>query len=357
MAPYLIVFFLSLCILYQVEHRNLNSKFLLLAILLPVLLGGLRHPSIGVDTMYYVTVCWDNTRYFDSFADYMMGTGVVEEMYLFVNYALSQISKEFALLLITFQLIMIIPIVYVARNLNIKTHYVFFYYFFVYFCSTLNLTRQSLAMSICLLAFYFLYQEKIKLCIVAMFVAYGFHHSSVLFCSVLLLLYVLKKKPQWISKKSSKILLVSSSAVVLLFFNQLMMFLTHYGLREEYVSRYAESEEFGTNVPISLFALTIFNLLVYYVTTHKRHKDELMIFAELMMLLEFVFCFAGLISTFAVRIGSYFGYITMILLPYCIQRYPKKMVMITATTFYIFYWFMVVVYKDLGEVYPYKSIL
>lgn len=356
MAPYLIVFFLSLCIFYNVEHRNFSKGFLLLAILLPVFLGGFRHPSIGIDTMLYVTPNWDYAHFFDSFSGYLEASSLTETMYLLVNYVLSRISRNLAVLLSALQLIMIVPIVYVARHLNIKTHYVFIYYFFISFCETLNATRQSLAMSVCLLAFYFMYRGKMKSCLITMLVAYGFHNSAILFLGVLLLLYMIKIRPQLVGKKYFKFLLVVGAAIILLFFNQLMTFFTNYGLKEEYVSRYAESDQYGTNVPVSLFALTIFNLVIYYVTIHKKPKDKLIVFAEFMMLLQFIFCFAGLISTYAVRIGTYFGYVTMLLLPYCIQKYRKKWILFATTVFYIFYWYMTVAYANLGSTYPYKSI-
>lgn len=230
-------------------------------------------------------------------------------------------------------------------------------WFLAYFNISLNAQRQAMALSACVLCVALLDKRKYVWTVLATFLAYNLHHSALLFASVLVLFYLIKQRPAFFAQKKVQLLMVVGIVVMLYSFNAFLSLLGNIGIGEDkYISRYGSSDEYGSNIPISQFALNTFNLVVYNIITKRHVKSSLYVFGKYMMILALMLCFSGLISTFAVRIVAYFLIINFLLLSHYLPS-AKTRWKVATVLFYLFYWYMCNVQANLSDSYPYQSIL
>ena len=228
-------------------------------------------------------------------------------------------------------------------------------FYFMFFAESLNAARQFLAIPFCLLSLVELRRNNILSCVLFMFVAYGFHHSSLFFLIIFLLYYLCVHHYNLMKRRSTLVVVIITIVTSIIFFSQIMISLVGLGLADiKYLSRYASGEMYGTNMPMSLFAINGFNFMMLIWAMGKVRKNRFIVFSLYVMLLGLLFCFTGLISTFTVRLCFYFMAVSLICLAYLIKK-SSYIFSIVVYSFYVFYWFMVVVFANLGNTYPYKS--
>lgn len=359
MIPYLGVFVFSLICLYLTEksYNKILKRFLfLVAILMPAALAGLRDPLIGTDTSGYPLYTYDFVSRASSLYQAITWNDSVEGAYSFIGYVSSHILNVFNFFLFVVSLITMIGVLWGGVASKEDKVWLFFLFFFMYYNTSLNAQRQAMALAMCLPCIAYTSRKKYVLAALAFVLAYCLHHSAILFASAIALYYFIERMPKTFNKTITKLLLIIAIVGILASFNAILTSLVGFGLEDKYVERYGSSDEYGSNVPISLFALNLFNFIVYKFITRKSTKDTLYIFGDYTMIIGVLLCFAGLISTFAVRIDAYFMFINILILTHYL---PKATMFWKASTvgFYIFYWLMVVVVANLGDTYPYTSII
>ena len=157
------------------------------------------------------------------------------------------------------------------------------------------------------------------------------------------------------SKKQIMWLLTLIVAVGLTLFVELLQLAIDLGLaKTEYMERYGESDKYGSGAPLSLFALTIFNYVMFMRLVNHVKTTPFLLFSKYVTMISVLLCFAGFVSTFATRIDHYFIMTSIVCIVYALQlrKYRYKWAFIG---FYTFYWLMVVVVANLGDTYPYQS--
>ena len=126
-----------------------------------------------------------------------------------------------------------------------------------------------------------------------------------------------------------------------------------------YDERYLSSERYGSNIPISLFAVSVLNLIIFKQIT-KCNNSTMKVFFEYILIISFLCCFLGSVSTFLIRVGSYFQICTIfifsVMYKECKGRYDIKLLGFHLA-FFVAYWFLTVVVANLGETFPYKSLI
>lgn len=359
MFPYLIVFALSLLSLYLASLSNkviIKCFFDVIAILLPALLAGLRDPIIGTDTGGYPVYTYDFVSHANSLSQAITWNDSVEGAYSFICYFATHIFNSFNFFLFVVSLITLIGIFWGSVASKENKVWLFFLFFFMYYNTSLNAQRQAMALAMCLPCIAYTSRKKYVLAALIFVLAYSLHHSAILFASAIALYYFIERMPKTFNKTITKLLLIIAIVGILASFNAILTSLVGFGLEDKYVERYGSSDEYGSNVPISIFALNAFNFIVYRFITQNSTKDTIRIFGDYTMIIGFMLCFAGLISIFAVRIDAYFMFINMLILTHYL---PKAKLFWKASTvgFYIFYWIMVVVVANLGDTYPYSSFI
>lgn len=359
MSPYLVTFAISLLSLYlatKTTNKIIRQIFYIVAILTPSLLAGLRDVSIGTDTGLYPVYTYDFVSHANSLSQAITWNDSVEGAYSFICYFATHIFNSFNFFLFVVSLITLVGIFWGSVASKENKVWLFFLFFFMYYNTSLNAQRQAMALAMCLPCIAYMSKKKYVMTAITFVLAYSLHHSAILFASAIALYYLIERMPKTFNRTATKFLMVIAIVAILASFNTILNYLVGFGLEDKYVDRYGSSDEYGSNVPISLFALNLFNFIVYKFITRKSTKDTLYIFGDYTMIIGVLLCFAGLISTFAVRIDAYFMFINILILTHYL---PKATMFWKASTvgFYIFYWLMVVVVANLGDTYPYTSII
>lgn len=363
MLPYIITFIVSLILFrWADKYRNISTFCCAMGVFLLALLAGVRDNTIGTDTAMYVTDVFNYAHMYRNDLDFLLyRVNGVEGGYVFFNYLIVLLTDSLNGYLFIAHGLMITMTVCAVRKFGLRTFLPMFVYLFLYFNSSLNAHRQYLAMSFCLLAFAQLYRQlswwKIAL---TMTIAYGFHHSSLLF-GLILLFYVLVHKHQtWFDNWKIKLLFVVGTIASIYSVNAWLEAMIGLGIGDmKYLERYGSSDVYGTNLPISVIALTVFNYGAFCLCRWKVPKavqsSALICFADYIFLLCILLCGTALISTFLIRIETYFEILSILLIPYYVYLSRSKWLKYTFIFFYLFVFYMTVYVADLGDSVPYTS--
>ena len=123
MIIYIVVFVISIFLLYlknRVKNKWLKKILIILALMLPCILAGLRHHSIGTDVDVYVSRLFDLAVRSKSFSDFLtlkwwrvwtyVYVSDFEIGFTFFVYLISKMFSNLQVLLFFIQLLIIIPI-------------------------------------------------------------------------------------------------------------------------------------------------------------------------------------------------------------------------------------------------------
>jgi hypothetical protein len=332
-----------------------RNFYMVLGIVPEILIAGFRDSSIGTDTEMYPTdvfeFCLTTKNLFFAIVSYID----VEQGYIVLAWISSQISNSFNFFLTLTHTIILCTLLAAYRRFGVNVALAFLFFCLIYFSTSMNTARQFLAMPFCLLGFAELMQVRKKKALIFLFLAFAFHRSSLFFLLVIALYYLCERKYTVMCKKKSFVLLTLAVITGLTMFVKLLEIAITIGLaKEEYMERYGESEMYGSGIPLSLLALTIFNYIMCMKIIKGLEMTPIILFSRYVMLISILLCFAGMISTFATRIDHYFIMMGIICITYILgqKQYRNRFSFIV---FYIIYWFMVVVVANLGDTYPYKS--
>lgn len=358
MIPYLVVFLFSIIFAFLAQTRIKNiilfMLFSSLAILLPSILAGARDVNVGTDTILYAEPCYQLCEASEN---------------LLLTIAISQWDPIFTILIylgflkgdISWSLFLVgfftianayLAIVLLHKRISMWKAYMLF--LFVFFNLSLNIMRQMMAISVCLLAFSLLVQgsRKWKL-FVAMFVAFLCHKSSIIFVIPLLLYYYMVVKGNKAVVKP-----IFTFLLIVIFLNPLLLLLISLGLVSSHFSAYIESEG-------SMFSLT--NLLsqiifVYFarqLTKYGEH-DYMARFSLLVPISTLIFILSSIVSPWAFRIAYYFEILYIFTYPYIISHIKNNRVAAHQMEkllymFVLVYWIVDNVINKIGDTVPYSS--
>ena len=184
MWPYLLCFTLSSvftgCASYfKKKNRLLFLIISIIAILFPCVLAGARDYSIGSDVLIYGNHIFNNSLSL-SFTEYMKTDA--EFLYLILVYVCSHICPNLFFQYFIIEAIIFVPI-YITLQRDESCRYAWLgiaVYFLVLFPYSLNLLRQSIAVSIVLYSLHFVLNHKLKWFILSVFIAVMFHKTAII---------------------------------------------------------------------------------------------------------------------------------------------------------------------------------
>ena len=165
--------------------------------------------DVGIDTEHY-------KYYFQQYAQFIdcgAGGGAVELLYQYLNVFLHLFtsSPDIAVAIVrTIQLSLFFYAVYLMRD-RVRIGYAVMAYVAFFYLDSFNLLRSSLAGSLCLLSFVWLYNKKYLISVVSALLAVGFHNSSLIYFGVLMMFFIINHKA--LAKRK---LLLSILAIVVL---------------------------------------------------------------------------------------------------------------------------------------------
>ena len=369
---YISCFTISLLCVFVANHTpsSLLRKVLwALAILCPSILAGLRDSGIGTDTQIYADSVWEDicsTRDLTHFFvrntnDYYQAS---DWGYLFLNYCVSFISNDIHVIYFAVSLfIMCFVTLFAIRSKhNASIWLILFLFFFCFYNNSLNIMRQSMAMSCSLFGYKYLEEQHWIKAVIIFGLMISFHATSVV-CLIIAGGMMIDKIKNGKLKKAIVVVTLSLFFVALKYFNEILLFVITHGIIPQHYEMYAATEDgvFQTSLLImySIFGLCfIVSLLLI---KDKKTKSEILyylvfhIFAILLSLLSIISYDAYRISLFGLFISI------LIFLPrtLCIvRRHNKniyKILTLVIVAISVATWFYTIVMRGDTETFPYKS--
>ena len=219
MIIYLITFLLSICFLAisLKSRRNIiiSSLFWVLAIILPCLLAAFRGFSVGTDIDVYQKNAFLQAQKTEKLTDFLNIRSNADPLY----YLNTWISARFFNIQVMFflnELFVILPIFISFRIAKLRGNEqllgAMIFYFFLY-NSTLNIARQSIALSFCVLAYCILANRNKKITGILLIVIASLFHQSALFFLILVAVYYFMKTSFF--KKHKKTMMFFASIVLI----------------------------------------------------------------------------------------------------------------------------------------------
>lgn len=236
MIVYLSVFSLSMFLIYIAQKQKDIIIFFAcssIAILLPCVIAALRSSSVGTDVMVYASPLYELASHADSFLHYFYSGGYsqwiyirpadFEIAYVVLVWISAKVFNSFQVLLFLTELLVIVPI-YISAVLFRKHNSVVMFmmvYYFLYYNTSLNLMRQSIACALVILAFAVYYNNHQRYVISFIIVVFAcLFHTSALFAVVIFAVYFVFMKS---ADKRLTLCLLFIAGFILLYFIQIVI--------------------------------------------------------------------------------------------------------------------------------------
>lgn len=361
---YLFTFFLSITFFkladfFLDKKKVLGILFLVIAILIPSILAGCRDLSVGTDTSFYVRDYFRDAKYARNFFAYKEKIPA-EIGYATFNYLVTKIFHSISWLLFFIQGFIMLFITLSILNLKKKNllPWAFLVYFLLYFSNSLNMTRQTMAIAVCLYSFSNLLTGRFAKALVFAGIAIAFHLTAFIFLTVFPIYFYTSKfiKNFWLFQ-----LLISVACIIIvLMLDTIIVTFIGAGVLAEGFDTYTSGGIYGSNIPASdLFLCFVFFLVFVIFKQFSSLDEDRKNFFQTIFLVSIILCFAAIQSTFAVRGMYYFSFMSIVIIPLLIgnitDRKIEYLLWICVFSLFMLYWGLTIPYANLGETYPYKS--
>ena len=243
----------------KIDFRNIHCLIgivaSLVAIVIPCVFAALRDPSVGYDVKNYVMQNYNFALKSDSYEFFAANKEFdVEPFFGMLTYFWAKLNK-LEMLFFSIELLVIGPLYFVLLRRRKKgsmtvgiTLFLFLFYNF-----SLSGMRQSIAMSILIVAYQMFSEKKIIISILFLIVAFNFHKSVAIITLFYFLFYCISKLHK---KTEKKIYLIIAILLLLLF-----VFYTHIALAIANILSYiAPRYAFYIKHYLILFLVNLLNL-------------------------------------------------------------------------------------------------
>lgn len=368
---YIVAFILSLFLFSLVLkrgdiHGTLDYLFAYLACAPVLILAMFRDSDIGTDLSFYVIPIWeDSVAWADKTADLVLKWDGIEKAYLLINFLAGKISVDLEFLLLVLQSFIMLPVLIAALKSKkyVSPVLFLFVYFFTIYNDTLNMVRQSLALSVSLLAFVYLFNGEKKKAVGFYILTLLLHGSAIVGLCVPILYFVMT------SYKLSKmqiglivVISILSIGVLVLYAEPLMIFAMNHGLIDaKYVAYTSGEGMFGARISKSCIIYDFLILLLSYYCYKNSKSNVFMTYFFLISLMSVLFEMTGVVTSYLSRMAKYPEILSVFIIPYMLNYLESKKIAgykvlpILVKILVIIYWIFTFVISKTGETYPYTS--
>lgn len=321
MIIYFIVFILSFGMalfaekFYISKNKTLFIFFSFMAILIPSIMAGMRGINVGTDTKYYISNVFSLVQNCNSLLEAIKLIYLnlnIEPLYTFINYSCFKIfGNNIHTLYFLLEFIMLF-FIYMAciDNKNDKNKFSLMYLVFLllFFNKSLNNCRQSIAIAISLYSLKFVINKKFFKYILFCLMAMCFHVSA----AITIVIYPLFNYLNGKNKNFKKNLILLVSIICLCFYQEILLFLINdLGILDQKYLFYVVGGSGNILMLEFVFMLLIGLFLVF---NRKRLKIKNENYLMLYFIGFIIYCI-GFFSNYAWRLGYFFYYTIIFLLP------------------------------------------
>ena len=378
MSVYLIGFVASALIIKAANAVKKSQRFLLVivALLIPCFIAGLRGESVGTDVRTYLIQMTKAAISATNFTDYRAAKWFMIWRYIYVSdyeigfsttvYIVARLFKNIYAVQFVIQGLVIVPVCYsLYKNNRIENSLCWIgmlTYYFMFFNSSLNMMRQSIAMAFIFLAFTFFQNKNNKMCCFFTIVAVLFHTSALIGILIYFIysyinaeskvnifgsVYGNQHKLSGKDMNMTVVILIGFVAVVAT--GIVTKILSSIGL-SKYIGYISGNIMFMPNQILSRLPAIL--ILLYA----RRKNCSLQDFQFYFTMLVFDVLLAQLTSVnpFAGRIGMYFSQFEILAFPaICYETQNKKLIQFCLIGYMLFYWWFYYVLNGVNATVPY----
>ena len=318
MLPYLITWIFSICA-YKFAIKSTTGYvrvgFLLLCILLPSLLAGVRDDTLGYDWMGYGVPIWESALTTDSLASFLQYYENAEFGYKLLNYIVAMFSTDCHTFFFVHQLILVSLAVYISYQYkdNGFSEIILLFYFLYIYNTSFNILRQAIALMFFFCAVCLWDKGKIHKSVFLSVLA-NLSHNSALFS---ILYFPFLKLKLFLQKNRIKttIVMVGVSFFVITAFSSMLKGLIEMNVFSEHYVPYIDQigEVKSHKIEIVFLLSVIVSLFVF--TTQENRNEPTFTQIYFLALISLLFQFFGNITDVAFRVAHYFVIPITILLP------------------------------------------
>ena len=354
------------------KHKVFGWLLILVAIIIPVTVGGMKNLDVGLDLGPNVVGLLntidmqghDFSRYMSENI-YLSNEVTVntEPGYKILIYILSIFSMDPHFILFSLQLLTILFVMLFAYKCRNKTSmaFVMLIYMLVWYYQSFTAMRQGLAMTISFFAVALLMDKKYFWTIFWFLIAFTIHSSSLIMLVIFALILLSQSK---IKEKTKSIIYGVYMGVFVLcgiFFNQIIHLLVDILniLPKQYTKFLVSPQGVDTNWSTILVSLCFVVAAIVYIKYGKKGRVDGRLVLSLLVT-NFVFLMLGFKVDFIYRLGYYFEILGLFLLipnlP-LITKNTSKRILIAATSvavLFSLFWYRMVIHNWANMV-PYRS--
>lgn len=339
--------------------------FIAIALIIPSALAGMRDFSIGTDVEVYGNYWFEFTTG-KSFINYIKWatSSSIGFLYAVLNYVVASFTDNvhwfyFFLMLIT---IWFVYLGVVGFRDKISVPFAMFVYYILFYNSSLNILRQSVAIAIILFSYRFISQKQILHFLICWLIAFLFHSSAIVMILLIPIYFVSNLK----NKRLYSTILVIGTSVVMIGYDFILNSLIQIGfLSERYAGYVSRTEVGGRIIRVCFFGLIVaLILLCYRVLLRYDKRNNLLLNCMLISGAFTLLLFTG--GHQIIRIAHYFDVSAVIMLPMLAKnivldtRWKNVSIGDKRYLTYLFlgfvllvYWFLTIVVQNSGQTYPY----
>lgn len=379
MTIYLIIFAISVILFFISEqiHLNFLKKLLvLLGLLIPSLLAGLRSLYIGTDVLNYVYPLFSIAKNSPNYLQYLsmpaLNGGIIQTVssyeygYTFLTYLVAKLIGSFQVLQVLIEFFILSFIYSGISRLKIKNVSIWLCmatYYLLFFNNSLNMVRQWMAMAIILFGFKYIKNQDLPKFLITILCACLFHSTAIIGLLFYFIYWIIKASDSKYFALSSYsnstisitaisfISIVIISCIILLLINKVYAILGTIGLSKY---SYYLSGTFAFSVNQFLLKMPI--LLLLSININDTFKKNYKIFFYLIVTLDVIISQLASLSDYSIRISTYVGMFNIYGYTILSDSDNKiKMIIIRSLViiYLLFYWYYLYCVKGNDQTVPY----
>ena len=208
------------------KNKFIKNTMYFIAVLIPVILSAIRGLNVGTDTKVYAYPVFQYAKGIVEFREFI-GYDGLEPAFLFIEYIGAKYLNSFAFVLGTMQLIIdycfykAVRNIYGEKNLAI----IMMVFYFLIYGGTLNAIRQSVAISLILLAITYLPGKKYLITAILFTLSFMFHTTAAIALVFFIIYYISSQGKLY---NALNICIIVFSFLLFFYWDQIFSFIFNY---------------------------------------------------------------------------------------------------------------------------------
>lgn len=346
MLIYLTIFFFAVVLscISQKTKKKLSILTYVIAVLPMIIIAGYRDIEIGSDTCAYPLQVYDDR------ANYSFNAlSSIEPLYSFLGHFTYLVKGDFNTLLLITHIIIIGCFFggFWRLRKEVPLWMSTFFFCFLFYNTSLQISRQSLALGVIFLGFSYLKERKLLIYFISVLVGFFFHKSAL--AAIFIIPFIYLKENSALQK-----LILFGVVASLVLFSYFLSSLVAFQMFDKYET-YAEGGDYEGKLSYSELILRI--LFIYFlivVSKLKLSSPQILLFFT-----EFFLNLLQIRSRFLGRTGYYMYILYFWYIPFNLNNKIRSTNNILwryfIFTFIVIYWWFIYIYGNAGETYPYTS--